>query len=102
MSNKSTFVLTGAPKFYATELTNMSYQITQIQTLIPNFPVQQSHTVPVWAVLADLLVCEGSSQHLLQYGDLAEGLEAFVQTVHQAVEELQGIVLVAQVYRLTP
>ena len=56
----------------------------------------------MWAALADLLISEGSSEHLRQDGIVAEHLETLVQTVHQAVEELKGIVLFSQVHSLTP
>lgn len=56
----------------------------------------------MWAAFADLLVCEGSSEHFRQDRIVAEGLEPFVQTVHQTVEELKGIVLLSQVNLLPP
>ena len=56
----------------------------------------------MWAAFADLLVCEGSSEHFRQDRIVAEGLEPLVQTVHQTVEELKGIVLLSQVYFLPP
>lgn len=52
--------------------------------------------------LADLLVGEGASQDLAEHGRVAQGLQGLVQAVHQRVEELQCIVLLPQVYRLTP
>ena len=36
----------------------------------------------MWAAFADLLVCEGSSEHFRQDRIVAEGLEPFIQTVH--------------------
>lgn len=54
------------------------------------------------ASLTDLLVSEGSSQHLAEHGGVAQGFQGFIQTVHQRVEKLQSIVLLPQVYWLTP
>lgn len=54
------------------------------------------------ASLTDLLVGEGASQHLAEHGGVAEGLQGFVQAVHQRVEKLERVVLLPQVHRLTP
>lgn len=58
--------------------------------------------LPMWATLTDLLVGEGASQHFAEHGRVAEGLQSFVQTVHQRVEKLQCVVLFPQVHRLAP
>lgn len=56
----------------------------------------------MWAPLADLLVGEGAPQHFAEHGGVAEGLQGFVQTVHQRVEKLECVMLFPQVYRLAP
>jgi len=57
--------------------------------------------LPVWAVLADLLVSEGAAKHSCQYRSIAKSFQSLVQTVDQTVEKLQGIVLFAQVHWLS-
>ena len=54
----------------------------------------------MWTSLADLLVSEGAPEDPREDGLVVECLESLVQAVHQAVEELEGVVLLAQVYLL--
>lgn len=65
-------------------------------------PGRRGRLLPVWAPLTDLLVGKRSSQHLTEHGGVAQGFQSLVQTVHQRVEKLQGVVLLAQVHRFAP
>lgn len=56
--------------------------------------------VAVGAALANLLIGKGAAEHFAHHLLLPDGLERLVQALHQAHEELDGVLLLAQIHRL--
>ncbi len=56
----------------------------------------------MWTSLADFLISVGSTQDVGYFSGEAVGLETLVQTIHQTVEELKGVVLLTKIYTIAP
>lgn len=57
--------------------------------------------VAVRAALANLLIGKRAAEHFAHHLLLTDGLERLVQALHQAHEELNGVLLLTQVHWLT-
>jgi hypothetical protein len=57
--------------------------------------------VAVGAALANLLIGKRAAEHFAHHLILPDGLERLVQALHQAHEELDSVLLLAQVHRLS-
>lgn len=52
--------------------------------------------------LANFLISEGAPQDFAEHGWVTKCFEGLIQTIHQGVEELKGIMLFSKVNWLSP
>lgn len=67
-------------------------------------PAQKDRVLilPVRTTLTDLLIGKRATQDPAEHAGMAEGFQRLIQSVHQRIEELQGIVLLSEIHWFSP